>query len=214
MTPEIIQIGIAEVDVRALQITRSASYYVRPVNSTISEYCTHLTGITPEIVQKKGRPIWEVLASIEKTFGPAFKTCFAWGRDGDALDAACHHHDYENPFNMVNLGQLFTLTYGLESALCLEAALTHLGRTFEGTAHDAGVDAVNTARLHMAMLQQARRAQTDEEMRTPFMPSDDVCWVCGSGVKCGSEPRFGPVVCVLHRNVTPVEAGNGLFRPK
>src|SRR5687767_879866 len=43
---EIIEVGVAEVDVAAAAVVGNASLIVRPQRSTISAYCTELTTLT------------------------------------------------------------------------------------------------------------------------------------------------------------------------
>jgi inhibitor of KinA sporulation pathway (predicted exonuclease) len=83
---EIIEIGIAEVRLEGEPcILRSAGYLVRPAASEVSPFCTALTGITPGMVRRQGRPLAEVLGTIRKNFGGGAKTWAAWGRDGNGI---------------------------------------------------------------------------------------------------------------------------------
>ena len=45
-TSEIIEIGLALVDVPALQILQTGDIMVRPQRSKVSDYCTQLTTLT------------------------------------------------------------------------------------------------------------------------------------------------------------------------
>ena len=60
-TGEIIEIGLAEVDLVKMEIIKRAQYYVKPENDEISRFCTELTGITPKTIKRQGRPLSEVL---------------------------------------------------------------------------------------------------------------------------------------------------------
>src|SRR5690606_36827435 len=50
MQSEVIEVGIAELDTRALEITRAEAIFVRPQHSEVSPFCTRLTSIAPEHV--------------------------------------------------------------------------------------------------------------------------------------------------------------------
>jgi inhibitor of KinA sporulation pathway (predicted exonuclease) len=156
MFPEIIQLGIVEVDTEELTVTRKAAYYVRPDISSVSEYCTKLTGITQRHVDRQGRPFYEVYAAITKKFGVTTKACFTWGDDERAVKEAMAIDGLLPRFHFINLSVLFALEMGIEKALSLEAALAVMGTPFVGRAHDALVDAENTAELHMAMMRRTR----------------------------------------------------------
>ncbi len=155
---EIIQIGLVEVDNSNLSIRREKNIYVKPIHSSISEYCTNLTGIKKSDISSKGRPLNEALSTIQKEFGPNSKMCFAWGKDNDAINDACIEMMIRNPFqeSMIDLGLIFRSTFDIKQNLSLPAALEFLNLKFEGKQHDALVDAKNTAILHIEMIRRAR----------------------------------------------------------
>jgi inhibitor of KinA sporulation pathway (predicted exonuclease) len=156
MVSEIIQVGIVEVDNRKLEISRKGMYYVKPVTSTVSEYCTALTGITQRTVDKQGRPFESVLRTIQKIFGPSNKMCLAWGNDDLAIADAREWEPIASPFNFVDLAHQFTRDMGLEKTPSLQAALWIMGKAFSGRAHDALIDAENLAELHLRMMRRLR----------------------------------------------------------
>lgn len=150
MRPEIIQIGLVEVDFANLRLGREARLHVRPVRSEVSEYCTALTGITPETVRREGRPFAEVLRGIAKAYGPRGKSLLAWGTDWFEIEARCREEGCENPFppeGSINLGQAFGLLHGAGSRLGMYAALAAAGIDPVGRRHDGLDDARNLARL-------------------------------------------------------------------
>lgn len=66
-TGEIIEIGLAEIDLAAGEIVKRAQYFVKPEKDEISLFCAELTGITPRKIEKQGRPLAEVIQSMVKT---------------------------------------------------------------------------------------------------------------------------------------------------
>lgn len=80
-TGEIIEVGLAEIDLSAGKIVKRAQYFVKPEKDEISLFCAELTGITPRKIEKQGRPLVEVLQSMVKNFGGSNKIYASWGRD-------------------------------------------------------------------------------------------------------------------------------------
>jgi inhibitor of KinA sporulation pathway (predicted exonuclease) len=71
--PEMIEMGVANLDLRTLTIDRYDSYLIKNTLSSISPKCTELTGITQEKLDKEGRHFGEVMQSFRKKYGPANK---------------------------------------------------------------------------------------------------------------------------------------------
>jgi 3'-5' exoribonuclease 1 len=157
---EIIEIGIVEMDLSTLAITCEAQYFVRPSGRwEISGYCTKITGITKSDIIRADS-LEEVLKGLEPRFQPDGKRTAAWGNDVAVLKNACASANLESPFRRsLDLSQLFRELFLLPDRLSLEAALQHLGMTFEGIKHGALPDARNEARLHSAVLRGIRQSQ-------------------------------------------------------
>ena len=169
---EIIEIGIAEVLLDGpARIGRTASLTVRPRFSRISPFCTRLTGITPEAA-RRGRPLGEAVATVRQEFGGAGKTWAAWGRDDIPLARDCAAVGVAPPAHggFVDIGALWAMLSGAERAEGLKAALESLGLVFDGTQHRALDDAVNAARVVIAlsgMLRERLAAPPREHPREP-----------------------------------------------
>ena len=153
-TKHIIQIGLVEVESETKKITRERKYYIRPHNKNfeVSDYCTNLTGITKSVILNEGRYFPEVLNSIKNEFSPSSKVTFAWGSDYDPIATHCSHYDVSNPWvetGILDYGLIFRILYNPSKKLPLERALKFAGLKFEGTPHDALVDAKNLAYLYM-----------------------------------------------------------------
>ncbi len=78
---EIIEVGLAEIDLSKGEIVKRAQYYVKPEHDEVSLFCAELTGITPRKIEKQGRPLAEVIKSMIKNFGGRNKIYASWGRD-------------------------------------------------------------------------------------------------------------------------------------
>lgn len=137
--PEIIQIGVVEVDMINRSISRKKMMYVKPETSEVSKFCTELTGITKKQVYKQGLSYDKAIEVLNSKFGFKNKTVFAWGRDNQAFKEGIN--------NYINFSALYSMIKMTEKKFNLEEALREENIPFEGKAHDALVDAENTAIL-------------------------------------------------------------------
>ncbi len=153
-TGEIIEIGLAEIDVAAQEIVKRAQYYVKPEKDTISPFCTELTGITPAKIHKQGRPLAEVLKSMIKNFGGPNKIYAAWGRDDLILSRECEDKSLAMPFQeFINLATLYRVQNRLKDRRIGHREAQELkGIDWEGRQHSGYVDAYNLAKLALTLL--------------------------------------------------------------
>ncbi|WP_207478366.1 exonuclease domain-containing protein [Arenibaculum pallidiluteum] len=158
--PEPIEIAVVEVDTKALAIGRTGRWLVRPTRSTLSPFCSELTGITLRDLARQARPLGEVTATVARTFGTARKTWAAWGMDAQPLAEACARNGVKSPFSdsFLDLAQLFSMLAGTSRRIGLDVALGILGTGFEGQRHRALDDARNTATIYMELARRLRRA--------------------------------------------------------
>ncbi len=151
-TGEIIEFSLAEVDLASGHLLRSNQYYVAPEHDQVSEFCTGLTGITPRIVRRQGRPLADVLATVQRHYGGRNKLYASWGRDDLILRRECAAKGLEYPLREhLNLNTLYRLRYQTPN-LALSDAMARIGLCFEGQAHSALVDARNLAQLALQLL--------------------------------------------------------------
>ena len=171
--PEIIEIGIVELDIASLKIVRERDYLVRP-HRDISRRCTKITGLTNADFQGS-KPFTDVLARIGSEW-PDKATSIAWGEDGATLTRACRQHRVRMPFRRsIDLSQIVRQALLFENQLSLRAALELLGLEFDGCAHMALADARNTARLHGEIMRRLRAPGADpasgREVTNPSQPT-------------------------------------------
>ncbi|QUJ70636.1 exonuclease domain-containing protein (plasmid) [Photobacterium sp. GJ3] len=152
-TGEIIEIGVAELNLEKGTISRRAQYFVQPESDEISPFCTELTGIKPEVVAQNGKPLASILKAMEQKFGGRHKIYAAWGRDDAILRAECKAKGLEVPFReYLNLATLFKLQPHVQNKrIGLRAAMAMSGLEWEGRQHSGYVDAYNLARLARMM---------------------------------------------------------------
>lgn len=152
-TGEIIEIGVAELDLSSGEIVRRAQHFVLPEHDEISPFCTELTGIKPEVVAKNGKPLATILKSVEQKFGGRHKIYAAWGRDDLILRQECEEKGLNVPFHeYINLATMFRLQRHVTNRRCGQrAAMKMAGLEWEGRQHSGYDDAYNLARLARTM---------------------------------------------------------------
>lgn len=157
MRPEIIEIGIVEMDLDTLTCIQESAYFVRPRRWEISLMCTNLTGITAGDVQSAA-PVGDVLATLTEKFEPQRKPCCTWGDDVSVMAQTCRNLGLVSPFRRpIDLARVFQGAFALIEQKSLSAAILMLGLEFDGVPHGALPDARNTALIHASMLRRMRR---------------------------------------------------------
>ncbi|RBM52570.1 3'-5' exonuclease [Vibrio tarriae] len=153
-TGEIIEIGLAEIDLAVGEIVKRAQYFVKPEKDEISLFCAELTGITPRKIEKQGRPLAEVIQSMVKNFGGSNKIYASWGRDDLILLNECQEKGLSVPFQeFLNLATLYRIQHRLkDKRIGHRAAQESQGIEWEGRQHSGYVDAYNLAKLALTML--------------------------------------------------------------
>ncbi|HFQ5369762.1 TPA: exonuclease domain-containing protein [Vibrio vulnificus] len=152
-TGEIIEIGLAEIDLLKGEIVKRAQYYVKPEHDEVSLFCAELTGITPRKIEKQGRPLAEVIKSMIKNFGGSNKIYASWGRDDRILMQECQEKGIDAPFNeSINIATLYRIQHRLkDKRIGHRAAQEAKGIEWEGRQHSGYVDAYNLAKLALTM---------------------------------------------------------------
>ncbi|ELY5144955.1 3'-5' exonuclease [Vibrio vulnificus] len=152
-TGEIIEIGLAEIDLLKGEIVKRAQYYVKPEHDEVSLFCAELTGITPRKIEKQGRPLAEVIKSMIKNFGGSNKIYASWGRDDRILMQECQEKGIDAPFNeFINIATLYRIQHRLkDKRIGHRVAQEAKGIEWEGRQHSGYVDAYNLAKLALTM---------------------------------------------------------------
>jgi len=157
MEPEIVEIGIVEMDLDTLSITQEAGYFVRPRRWEISLKCSSLTGITTDDI-RKAKPLDEVLCLLSEKFHPMGKPCCTWGDDVSVIARRCKSLGLVSPFRRpIDLAEVFNGIFATKEQTSLANAIQMLGLEFDGIPHGALPDARNTAHVHASILRRMRR---------------------------------------------------------
>jgi inhibitor of KinA sporulation pathway (predicted exonuclease) len=158
---EAIEIGITEVGLSDLEINRTDNIYIIPRNSTISEFCTKLTGITPGLIAGEGVSFVKAARTLKQTFRIHNRHWISWGDyDKDQLQRDCDRNNlvYNKVFfkRHTNFKTVFAMLYGLPRELGVYAALDHIGLKFAGQLHSGKDDSFNIARIYVHTLEKFR----------------------------------------------------------
>ncbi len=158
--PEIIEIGLCVLDVASGERLDQASILVRPVYSTVSDYCTELTTLTEEVVAR-GVSLREACRILETEYQSKKRLWASYGDyDRRKLRAECESHNINYPFgpSHLNVKVLLSVAYNLKKEPPLDKAMALLGFPLEGIHHRGDDDAWNIARILGHILLKAREA--------------------------------------------------------
>lgn len=158
---EIIEIGACELNVKTGEITNRTSILVKPEFTTVSPFCTKLTGWTQKEVEEEGITIILALDEFERIYKTDEVT--VWGSYGEydkqmlssktkkGLALYPDMKNMTNPFDYmrshINIKTLFGLRYKLAKEMGLERALRHVNESLEGKHHNGADDAYNIAKI-------------------------------------------------------------------
>ena len=154
MENEILEIGVAVVDVANAKVKTSESIIVKPKYSQVSKFCTKLTGITKEEAAKGVRFNTACRKLREKYNGRRM----AWGSWGDfdhrIINEQCERRKLDVPVSKqyMNIRVLYSLFFQQEQGLGLKTAMQHSNIDPVGREHDGEYDAINCARLLCELL--------------------------------------------------------------
>lgn len=156
--PEIIEIGIAQLNCKTLEITKTEQILVRP-QGQVSQYCTDLTGLTWDKLRKNGLDFLGGCNKMIKNFGTKSRAWASFGlSDKTCFMQNCKLKNIPYPFgdNYIDIANLIIFSNGLGSKISLIDALKLYNLEFEGAQHKGVDDAYNTARLFSKFLEKVR----------------------------------------------------------
>ena len=166
---DIISIGVAPIIIPSMTIGLPEIIFVKPERSTISGYCTELTGITQEVIDINGILFSEACYTLVQDYGARHSTWVAWGNwDRRQFRTQTYDTGVEYPFGLdqINLDTLFSLARGETHAYGVREALTEAGLTPYGVPHDAGDDAYDAAQLFVWTMKVFRTGMQKMRMDT------------------------------------------------
>lgn len=145
---EIIEIGISLLDINTGEISENKAILVKPIKSKVSDFCTQLTTITQDLLDREGIPLDEACKFLAKNYQQ-----YTWASYG-AYDikmmlqqCAMRKLKYPLSANHINVKELFCERKGLMKKVGMAGALGILGIPLEGTHHRGVDDAKNIAKI-------------------------------------------------------------------
>lgn len=147
---DIIEVGICLLDVNTGEISDNRGIIVTPERSEVSEFCTELTTITPELVKKEGIPFKEALRIIKKEYEAPSRVWASFGAyDLKMFQRQCSALGRGYPFgpSHINVKSVFALKKKLNREQGMAGALQLLDIPLEGTHHRGVDDAKNIAKI-------------------------------------------------------------------
>lgn len=146
---EIIEVGLTTVDLRDMRILTVRSIPIIPTMSTISPFCTELTGWTEAALRKQGVEFEEAVRRLEKYGSKNRLLVSDSAGDRKFFDWQCAMLGKSSPFgdDELNVSVLYSMYTEQFENVSLEDKLAKLGLKFEGRPHRADSDSLNIARL-------------------------------------------------------------------
>lgn len=150
MFSDIIEIGICLLDPVTGEISDNRGILVKPERSEISDFCTELTTITPEMIAKEGISFKDACALLRKDYLTQSRAWASFGAyDLKQFQRQCGDLGVGYPFgpSHLNVKPLFALKKRLGHEVGMAGALDKLGIPLEGTHHRGIDDSRNIAKI-------------------------------------------------------------------
>jgi inhibitor of KinA sporulation pathway (predicted exonuclease) len=154
MNNDIIEIGIVPVEVTSLIRLEKRSILVCPERSTVSEFCTQLTTLTPKMVSG-GVTLQQACRILKNEYLSQDRVWASYGDyDRKQFERQCREMEIPYPFGPthLNVKTLLALTQNWPQEVGMKEALEKLGISCEGTHHRGHDDAWNIAQLLVKVL--------------------------------------------------------------
>jgi inhibitor of KinA sporulation pathway (predicted exonuclease) len=152
-TAEIIEIGACVLDTDGWTRTQRYSIVVKPQHSTVSAFCTELTGWTRARVDA-GVSFAEACDALQRDLRTHERPWASWGDyDRRQFERECAAAEVPYPFSALhtNLRARFTEAFGMRRPPGMDQALRHAGLPLEGRHHNGEDDAWNIAALAIVL---------------------------------------------------------------
>ncbi|WP_159775138.1 3'-5' exonuclease [Streptomyces sp. HM190] len=170
---EIIEIGLAVVDVSARRRVSRNRILVRPVRSAVSDFCTELTGLTQAEVDR-GVAFAEACRILVEEYDAGQRPWASWGEyDRRQFERQSRADGVAYPFGFpterthTNAKAVFTEAHGLRGKPGMAQALRIAGLPLEGRHHRGEDDAWNIAALVLDLVARGAWPVTEPVVGSP-----------------------------------------------
>jgi inhibitor of KinA sporulation pathway (predicted exonuclease) len=165
---EIIEVGVCLLDLRTLEITDKRGILVKPEKTPITSFCTSLTTITPELIEREGRSLFEAMTVLQEQYKIRERTWASWGDyDRNQLIKDCDSKKFGFPGEFsshINVKNVLAIEHGWDREVGLDNALKRWKMNLEGTHHRGRDDAANIARIYAAHIASIRKNNPVSEL--------------------------------------------------
>lgn len=147
---EIIEMGLAVLDIASGAITQNKGILITPQRSKVSPFCTELTTITQELLDRSGIGFEEAINQLVDEYNPDLHTWASYGQyDLNMLRKQCKSFGVPYPMGEehINVKLKFAELFGLQKPTGMNGALHLLNIPLEGTHHRGVDDAKNIAKI-------------------------------------------------------------------
>ena len=155
---EIIEIGVCPLELSTGRRLGKGSILVRPKRSRVSAFCTQLTTLTPDQVDR-GVTFMEACEILRKEYQSRERVWASFGDyDRTMFQKQCEATGVPYPFGPrhINVKTLFAISRGLPQEIGAAEAMALMGVPFEGTHHRGDDDAWNVAGILSLLVQKMR----------------------------------------------------------
>lgn len=161
---EIIEIGICTLDIQTGERLERESILVKPIKSKVSKFCTALTSLTQDQVDK-GLRFDRACAVLRKKYGTKRRIWASYGDyDRRMFEKQCEERGIKYPFGTthLNIKSLYAMLMGLPREVSLTHALANLNIEFEGRPHRGIDDAWNEALILSNLIHKIRLPENSQ----------------------------------------------------
>jgi len=147
---EIIEFGICELNTNTGEISKNKGILVKPERSKVSPFCTELTTITQDLLDKEGITFKEACTLLREEYDPKQYVWASYGfYDLKMIKNQCKIRGIEYPLSQehINVKELFSEVKGISRKVGMKGALGMLNIPLEGTHHRGVDDAKNIAKV-------------------------------------------------------------------
>lgn len=151
---EVIEIGVCSLDIASGKILNKESILVKPIKSSVGNFCTKLTTLT-QVQVEEGIDFYDACRILQKKYLTNKRTWASYGDyDRRQFEKQCERLNIRYPFGPthINVKNLFATIYALPHEVGMVEALDLLDLQLEGTHHRGGDDAWNIARILSELL--------------------------------------------------------------
>ena len=123
---EIIELGLSLLNLKSMRVHGKRQFFVRPMRSSVSEYCENKTGITNKVLEK-GYEFEEVCDILKEVLRTHKRPWAAFGEsERKILEKQCREFDVPFPFTsrFINIQMMVPVIFGLTKELNFEEALS------------------------------------------------------------------------------------------